>query len=78
MHAKVCNLPLGIYLTNYEDPHESLIRRYPVAMDSNVHWPAGAQPWAHLMQQHDKDLLCNDLDKGRLPGTAMESPPSLW
>ena len=34
-------------------------------MSSEVRWPPGAQPYAHLQQQHDVDLLTAELEQGR-------------
>ncbi len=34
-------------------------------MNPNVRWPIGAKPRAHLMQQHDEHLLCDELEHGK-------------
>ena len=33
-------------------------------MNPDIAWPAGAQPFAHLQQVHDKELLYKELQKG--------------
>lgn len=33
-------------------------------MNPDIAWPTGAQPFAHLQQVHDKELLYSELQKG--------------
>ena len=42
-------------------PH---VARYPVLMNPDVHWPAGADPQSLMFQSHDTQLLEAELAAG--------------
>jgi hypothetical protein len=41
--------------------------RYPAMMNLKIRWPAGACPRLPLQQQHDKQLLSDELQAGGIP-----------
>ena len=59
-------------LIAFRNPSTSLLTlpclsmaRYPVLMNPNVNWPAGARPQTLMRQEHDTQLLQAELEKGK-------------